>query len=115
MNTLTRIILSWIAVLLAALLLMLGLFSPGLFGDPTILMPLIAAYVLRYEIRPEIPRDRAPSRRWLSIPLGLFALYVILPAATYLLGAIITALIWAVFDDLSIYRHHKHSRHAHTS
>ncbi|HEY1172589.1 MAG TPA: hypothetical protein VGH19_14560 [Verrucomicrobiae bacterium] len=115
MNTLTRIILSWIAVLFAALLPFLGLFSPGMFGDPTILIPLIAAYVLRYEFRPEIPRDRAPSRRWLSIPIGLFAIFVIIPASTYLLGAMITAIIWAVFDDLSIYRHHIHSRNAHNS
>ncbi len=110
MTPLTRIILSWIAVLFAVTLPMLGLFRPGMFIDPTMVTPWIAAYVLRYEIRPAIPRGRAPSRRWLSIPLGLFALYVILPATNYLLAAMITATIWAVLDDLSIYRHHARSR-----
>ena len=106
MSPLTRIILSWIAVLFAVTLPMLGLFSAGLFIDPAMFTPWIAAYVLRYEIGPALPRDRAPSRRWLSIPLALFALLVILPTTTYLLGAMITAIIWAVLDDLSIYRHH---------
>ena len=66
------------------------------------------AYLLRYDVRPEIPRERAPSRRWLIVPLGSFLLYMILTADILLVVAIVTAAIWGVRDDMSIYRHRSH-------
>mgnify|MGYP001280306554 CR=1 FL=1 len=108
MSTQARIILSWVAVAAAFALSVLDLFSPRMFGDPSIIAPLTAAYVLRYELRPIIPREQAPPRLWLLVPVGAFVLYLLLPINALLGVTISTAAIWSVRDDMSIHRHRSH-------
>ena len=99
MNTLTRIILSWAAAVVAVWLAVMDILRGGNFGDPTIIVPLAIIYFLR-----PIARERAPSRRWLIIPIGLFTAHMIIPIDLALVGTIIFSVGWMVRDDISIYR-----------
>ena len=108
MNTLTRVILSWASSAVAVWLTVMDMLRGGNFGDPRVFVPLAVAYLLRYTVPPSIARERAPSRRWLIIPAGLFAAHMIIPIDLALFGTIAFSVVWMVRDDISIYRHRAH-------
>ena len=111
MSALTRIVLSWVAVLTTAVLSVVVV--PGMFGAPGVLIPLLLAYVFRYEIRPRIPRSKEAHRGWLLLPLVLAALHLILLPSPLLLWAAVAAFtLWCVWDDILIYRRHRETRAA---
>ncbi len=111
MSAVTRIILSWIAVLLAAVLI--EVVHHGAFGAPEALLPLFLAYVFRYEIRPCIPRNEEAYRGWLLIPAILVLLHVIIfPSPLLLWVAVAVFALWCIWDDGLIYRHHRESNPA---
>lgn len=111
MRAMTRIVLSWIAVLLAAVLI--AVVDYGAFGAPEALLPLLLAYVFRYEMRPAIPRRKEADRGWLLIPVILVLLHVIIfPSPLLLWVAVAVFALWCIWDDGLIYRHHRESNPA---
>jgi hypothetical protein len=104
-----RIIVSWAAVVIAVALSIIVV--PGVFGAPQVTLPLLLAYVFRYEMRPPIPRSKEAHRGWLLLPVVLVALHVILfPSPLLLWAAIAAFLLWCAWDDILIYRHDRETR-----
>jgi len=111
MSPLTRIILSWAAVVITAVSSIIVV--PDIFGAPEVLLPLLLAYVFRYELRPPIPRSREAHRGWLLLPVVLVALHVIVfPLPLPLWAAVVAFILWCVWDDVLIYRRHRETRAA---
>jgi hypothetical protein len=109
MRPLTRIILSWTAVATTAVLSIIAV--PSYFGRPDVMLPLLLAYLFRYELRPPIPRTREAHRGWLLLPLVLVAFHVVIfPATLVLWIAIVAFSLWCVWDDVLIYRLHRETR-----
>jgi len=107
MNIPVRLIVSWLGAVVGVALFVLHDHRTAVFANPSIAVPWVIAYVLRCEIRPAIKRERAPSRRWLIIPVALFALYMVFTLDIVLIGAMFCTVAWMVLDDMSVYRAHR--------